>query len=43
MSRNSSEYITEEEAEKLEVTCGFCDKRIAIRSLEAHVRIEHLN
>ncbi|MEW6044028.1 MAG: hypothetical protein AB1608_07165 [Thermoproteota archaeon] len=33
--------IPQEEAEKVEVTCGFCDKRIAIRSLEAHVRLEH--
>lgn len=41
MSSNQSEYLTEEEAEKLEVTCGFCEKRITIRSLEAHIRIIH--
>lgn len=33
--------ISEEEAEKLEVTCGYCDKKIRIRSLDEHVRIEH--
>jgi len=37
MSSNSSEYLTEEEAEKLEVTCGFCDRKIRIRSLADHV------
>lgn len=41
MSRNSSEYLTEEEAEKLEVTCGFCEKMIRIRSLADHVHREH--
>jgi len=35
--------MTEEEAEKLEITCGFCDRKIRIRSLEAHVRSEHLD
>lgn len=33
--------ITEDEAEKLEVSCGFCEQRIRIRSLEEHVRIKH--
>lgn len=41
MSSNSGEYLTEEEAEKLEVTCGFCDKRLRIRSLVDHVKSEH--
>jgi len=35
--------ISEDAAEKLEVECGFCDKRIKIRSLEAHVRSEHFD
>lgn len=33
--------ISEETAEKLEVICGFCERKIRIRSLEEHVRIEH--
>jgi hypothetical protein len=33
--------IPEEEAEKLEVACGFCERRIRIRSLANHVRLEH--
>ncbi len=33
--------IPEEEAEKLEVTCGFCDRKIRIRSLADHVQIVH--
>ena len=33
--------ISEESAEKLEVECGFCDRKIRIRSLADHVRIEH--
>jgi len=33
--------MTEEEAEKLEVTCGFCDRKIRIRSLADHVKSEH--
>jgi hypothetical protein len=33
--------ISEEEAEKLEMTCGFCDRRVRIRSLEDHARKEH--
>ncbi|MEM2161065.1 MAG: hypothetical protein QXN55_08940 [Candidatus Nitrosotenuis sp.] len=41
MSSNSGEYLTEEEAEKLEVTCGYCDRRIKIRSLGEHVQLEH--
>lgn len=42
MSSNQSEYLTEEEAEKLEVECGFCDKKIIkIRSLAEHVKSEH--
>lgn len=40
-SNPSGLEITEEEAEKLEATCGFCEKRIRIRSLEEHVRREH--
>lgn len=35
--------ISEEMAERLEVFCGFCDRKIAIRSLAEHVRIEHLH
>jgi hypothetical protein len=35
--------ISEEAAERLEVACGFCDRKIRIRSLEAHVRIAHLS
>lgn len=41
MSSNKSEYLTEEEAEKLEVTCDFCDRKIRIRSLAVHVHLEH--
>jgi len=41
MSSNKSEFLTEEEAEKLEVTCGFCDRKIRIRSLADHVLAEH--
>jgi len=33
--------ISEEAAEKLEVVCGFCDRKIRIRSLESHIRTEH--
>ena len=41
MSSNEYEYLSEDEAEKLEVGCGFCDRRIRIRSLEDHIRSEH--
>lgn len=34
--------ISEEAAEKLEVVCGFCDRKVRIRSLEEHVRREHI-
>jgi hypothetical protein len=33
--------ISEEAAEKLEVVCGCCDRKIRIRSLGEHVRREH--
>lgn len=33
--------ISEEAAEKLEVVCGFCDRKIRIRSLGEHVRMQH--
>lgn len=41
MSSNQSEFLTEEEAEKLEVTCGFCERKVRIRSLVDHVKAEH--
>lgn len=33
--------ISEETAERLEVLCGFCDRKIRIRSLSDHVFFEH--
>lgn len=33
--------IAPEEAEKLEVICGFCDKLIRIRNLAEHFKSEH--
>ncbi len=44
MQSNLSDFeMTEEEAKKLEVTCGFCDRKIRIRSLTEHIKIEHSN
>lgn len=37
----ASQDVTEEQAEKFEVECGFCSKLIAIRSLEAHIMVFH--
>ncbi|MEM2160421.1 MAG: hypothetical protein QXN55_05640 [Candidatus Nitrosotenuis sp.] len=33
--------IPQEDAERLEVVCGFCEKIIRIRSLAEHVKSEH--
>ena len=37
----ASRDITEDEAERFEVECGFCAKPIAVRSLEAHIMAFH--
>lgn len=37
----ASRDISEEEAERFEVECGFCSKIIAVRSLEAHIMALH--
>lgn len=37
----ASQDVTEEQAEKFEVECGFCAKLIAVRSLEAHIMAFH--
>ncbi|MBI5146381.1 MAG: hypothetical protein HZA84_04085 [Thaumarchaeota archaeon] len=41
MSSNQSEYLTEEEVEKLEVTCRFCDSEIRIKGLAEHIGNEY--
>jgi len=41
ISNLSVREIPPEEAEKLEVVCGFCDQLIRIRSLAEHVKSEH--
>ena len=37
----ASQDITEEQAERFEVECGFCARLIAVRSLEAHIMASH--
>lgn len=43
MSSNHKEYlISQEEFEKLAVTCNYCNSRVLITRLAAHIRLNHL-
>ncbi|MFM8659011.1 MAG: hypothetical protein ACKOCQ_03645 [Candidatus Nitrosotenuis sp.] len=37
----ASQDVSEDQAERFEVECGFCAKPIAVRSLEAHIMAFH--